>query len=261
MDAEILRYRSSLAYNREVFLIEHGAIVKAFGRIDDNFMELIELPQKLRDAKGKSHVSLIPFLLLLQRQSRAAFESFTVYQAYQGWGLLRPGVEALLIIGKFLDNPKSVGVWQNRMQDREGYRDFSGKKLRSVSLPASDKIQGVLSKINDDFVHANVEYFYRHLGVDSGDPGYARIWLDYFDRGESPEVNVLAFLHLLLVMQGSLTVLFAKLFARDVLLKERPDHFLQEFGQRIKSLASSSEEAVAILGNLGLVTRENLSVA
>ena len=73
MDAEILKYRSSLAYNREVFLIEHGAIVKAFSLIDGNFEELIEFPQTMRDAQGKSYPSMVPFLLLLQRQSRAAF--------------------------------------------------------------------------------------------------------------------------------------------------------------------------------------------
>ena len=76
MDDEVLRYRSALAYNREVFLIKHGAIVKAFSHVDQNFMELIEFPQKMRDAQGKSYVSMVPFLLLLQRQSRAAFESF-----------------------------------------------------------------------------------------------------------------------------------------------------------------------------------------
>jgi hypothetical protein len=61
MDDEVLRYRSALAYNREVFLIEHGAILKAFSHVDQNFMELIEFPQKMRDAQGKSYVSMVPF--------------------------------------------------------------------------------------------------------------------------------------------------------------------------------------------------------
>jgi hypothetical protein len=160
MDVGILEYRSRLAYNREIFLIEHGALVKAFGFIDENFMELIEFPRTMRDANKKSHVSLMPFLLLMQRQSRAAFESFAVYQAYQAWVLLRPGVEALLMVGKFLDDPKFADLWQNRKKDPDAYRKaVSGKKLRSVGLPASDKIQSVLSRINDDFVHANVDYY------------------------------------------------------------------------------------------------------
>jgi hypothetical protein len=262
MDAEILRYRSSLAYNREIFLIEHGSIFKEFSTIDENFVELAKFPQRMRDTQGESYASMVPFLLLLQRQSRAAFESFAVYQAYQAWVVLRPGVEALLMIGKFLDDPKLVGIWQDRREHPAAYRRaFSGKELRSVGLPASDKIQAVLSKINDDFVHANVDYFYRHLGMDAGDPVDATILLDYFDKAEFLEAHVLAFLHLLLVMQGSLSGLFAKLFGVDILLKAQTGPFLKEFGLRIKSLASRSEEAGAIFTNLGLVELEQISVS
>jgi hypothetical protein len=95
--------------------------------------------------------------------------------------------------------------------------------------------------------------------VDAGDPGYSRIWLDYFDSDESLEVNSLAFLHLLLVMQGSLAALFARLFGTDLELKARLDPFLNDFGQRIKSLASKSEGAQAVFTDLGLVSLENLN--
>jgi hypothetical protein len=261
MDSEILKYRSSLAYNREVFLIEHGAMMKAFDQIDQNFIELVEFPQKMRDVKGKSYPSLIPFLLLFQRQSRAAFESCAVFQAYQAWVLLRPGVEALLIVGKFIDDRKFVTIWQNRKQDPEAYRRaFSGRNLRSTHLASSDKFQKVLSRINDDFVHANVEYLSRHLGVNTADREYTTIGFDYFDRDESQEANVLALLHLVLIMQASLAALFAKLFGTDVMLKAGPERFLGDFGHKIASLASRSHEAKAIFGDLGLVTLENLSV-
>ena len=88
MDDEILRYRSTLAYNREVFLIEHSKFVKVFSVIDKNFENLIEPLRTLRDAAGKSHVSLIPFVLLLQRQCRVAFEALSAFQAYHAWLLL-----------------------------------------------------------------------------------------------------------------------------------------------------------------------------
>ena len=50
MNIEILRYRSTLAYNREVFLIEHSVFVKAFSEIDDNFANLIDHSVLLLDS-------------------------------------------------------------------------------------------------------------------------------------------------------------------------------------------------------------------
>jgi len=49
----ILDYRSVLAYNREVFLVEHGELIKAFSAIDANFSALIEAPGTIRDARGQ----------------------------------------------------------------------------------------------------------------------------------------------------------------------------------------------------------------
>ena len=101
--------------------------------------------------------------------------------------------------------------------------------------------------------HANIDYYRRHLGVEADGPGYTMIRLDFFDEEELSEANVLAFLHLLLVMQGSVAVLFAKLFETDVLLKAQVNQFLEEFGSRITTLALSSEEVKSIFSGLGLV--------
>src|ERR1700733_11616740 len=147
MEDTILHYRSALAYNREVFLIEHGELFKALSSIDDNFKVFLDALRTMRDPKGKSYVSLIPFALLIQRQSRAAFEALTAFQSYLAWVLLRPGIEALLIIGKWIDDPANAKIWQNRKEDRRGYQHaYSGKALTSSSLPSSDRIQRVLSK-------------------------------------------------------------------------------------------------------------------
>jgi len=134
MDDEILRYRSALAYNREVFLIEHGELIKVFSDVDSNFGSLIEPPRTLRDCSGHSYVSLIPFVSLLQRQSRAAFEAFAGYQSYQGWVLLRPGIEALLIIGKWTEDPANATIWKDRHQNRKAYQKvYQGKALSRSS--------------------------------------------------------------------------------------------------------------------------------
>jgi hypothetical protein len=82
VDNGILQYRSALSYNREVFLIEHSDKVKAFSAIDDVFLRLIEYPRTMRHVEGHSLVALVPFILLLQRQSRAAFEALSVFQSY-----------------------------------------------------------------------------------------------------------------------------------------------------------------------------------
>lgn len=256
---EILHYRSALTYNREIFLIEHGEFVKVFSAIDDNFSALIELPRTMRDANGMSYVSLIPFVFLLQRQSRSAFEAFATYQSYQAWVLLRPGIEALLIVGKWVDDPTNAKIWQNRQQDRKDYqKTYTGHALRSNSLPSSDRIQSVLSKVNDDFVHANPDYYSRHLEMSSGDPGYVNFWLGYFDEDVLQEAHVLAFLHLLLVMQEALGSLFARLFGTSVTLKARLSSFQLRFDARITDLASKSEDAAATFQQLGLVVPERL---
>ena len=254
VDNGILEYRSALAYNREVFLIERSEMMKAFSAIDEVFLKLIEYPRTMRDLDGASHVSLVPFILLLQRQSRAAFEALSVFQSYQAWVLLRPGIEAVLIVGKWVDDPSSAQIWKNRVQDRRAYqKEYTGKALRSRSLPDSDRIQGVLSKVNDDFVHANPDYYLRHLQMSAGDPGYVNFLLGYFDDDILQEAHLLAFLHLLLVLEKSLAALLVKLFGSQVSLDVPMAAFQAQFGGKIRNLASKSEDAAATLTHLGLV--------
>ena len=255
MEDGILRYRSALAYNREVFLIEHDELVKAFSSIDDNFNIFLDVLRTIRGPDRKSYVSLLPFVLLLQRQSRAAFEALTAFQPYLAWVLFRPGIEALLIIGKWVDDPANAKIWQNRKEDRRAYQSaYSGKALTSTSLPSSDRIQRVLSKVNDDFVHANPDYYSRHLKVGAGDQGYVNFWLDYFDDDVLQEAHAMAFLHLLLVIQDALASLLANVFAVPVTLISQLVPFRSKFATRMKGIAAKSEEAAAIIEQLGLIT-------
>jgi hypothetical protein len=255
VDNEILGYRSALDYNREVFLLEHGELVRIFSAVDINFGTLIEPLRTMRDANGHSYPSFIPFVAILQRQSRAAFEAFAAYQSYQGWVLLRPGIEAVLIIGKWTDNPANAKIWENREQKRKDYRKaYEGKALRSESLPSSDRIQDVLSKVNDDFVHANPDYYSRHLKFGADDPSYVSFRLEYFDEDDKLlQVHVLAFLNLLLVMQESLASLFSGLFNTPVALRTGSISLREQLGPRIKDLASKSAVAAPIFQQLGLL--------
>jgi hypothetical protein len=253
MEDAILRYRSALAYNREVFLIEHGEFVKALSSIDNNFNIFLDVLSTMRDRDRKSYVGLIPFVLLLQRQSRAAFEALTAFQSYLAWVLFRPGIEAVLIIGKWVDDPANAKIWQNRKEDWKGYQSaYSGKALTSASLPSSDRIRRVLAKVNDDFVHANPDYYSRHLKAGAGDPGYVNFWLDYFDDDLLQEAHAMAFLHLLIFMQDALASLLAKVFAVPVTLILPLVTFRSNFAKRMTGIAAKSEEAAAILHQLGL---------
>lgn len=252
MKVPFLEYRGALAYNRDVFSIEHGDLLKAFVAIDSNFPALVDPVRTCRDRNGKSHVSLIPFMLLLRRQAHTAFDVLSADQSYQAWLLLRPGIEAVLIIGKWVDDPENAKIWQNRDKDRSAYQKaYTGKGLRSTSLPDSVRIQAVLGAVNDRFVHANLDYYHRHLNVGAGDPGYVNVLLSYFEDDMLQLVNVLAFLHLLLVMQESLLTLFNQLFGIAESLPSPLGVFRNTYSEKIERLARENSEYRAVLTELG----------
>jgi hypothetical protein len=252
MKVPFLGYRSALVYNRDVFSIEHGDLLKAFLAADGNFPTLTELPRTRRDPQGNSHVSLVPLLLLLRRQAHSAFDILSADQSYQAWLLLRPGLEAALIIGKWTDDPKNSTIWQNREKDPGAYQKvYTGKALQSASLPGSDRIQAVLREINDRFVHANIDYYQRHLSFGVGDPGYVNILVNYFEEDLLQLANVFAFLHLLLVVQEALLALFNELFATQVGLPSSLGLFEETFKGRVTELARTKPEYGTVLTELG----------
>jgi len=233
--------------------MQHGEVVKAFVAIDGNFHTLLQLLGTKRDHNGKSYVSLIPFLFLLQRQARSAFEALSAFQSYQAWVLLRPGIEAALIIGKWVDDPHNAEVWKKRESDTQAYQKmYTGKGLRSKSLPDSELIQGVLRKINDGFVHANPDYYRRHLNIDQAHPDFLRMLFQYFDDDSLLLVNVFAFLHLLLVVQQALLSLFNKLFSGDAVLPSTVELFVRTYGDKIRNLTDSSEEHRRLMQDFGM---------
>jgi hypothetical protein len=252
MKVPFLEYRSALAYNRDVFLIEHSNLLKTFLTIDSNFPALLELPRTRRDHNGKSHVSLPPFVLLLQRQAYAAFDVLSADQSYHAWLLLRPGIEAALIIGKWVDDPENAKIWQNKDQDPGSFQKvYTGKALRSTSLPDSERIQAALRSINDRFVHANVDYYQRHLDIFDQDPGYVNVLINYFEDDTLQVVNVFAILNLLLVVQEALLALFNKLFGTEVALPYSPLDFRTAHGDRIENLAQEKSQYRKLLSDLG----------
>jgi hypothetical protein len=186
---DILEYRSALAFNREIFLLNFGAQFHAFRQIDENFVALTRPAEMKPGRDGRSSAGFLPPMLLLRRQANVAFDSLSSHQSYQAWVLLRPGLEASLMVGKWLDDPKTFEIWKRRLDEPRAYSDtFSGKNLRSKSLDRSRDLQSVLRRINDDFMHANPTYYRRHMDRVDGLSSDVTLLLQYFD--DAPDHGV-----------------------------------------------------------------------
>ena len=100
----ILEYRGTIEYNRDFFLLNRAWALHALSTTDSGFARLLELLRDRRGPEGKSRVSFIPFLLLMQRQARSSFERLSSFQSYEAWVLLRPCLESALILGKWTED-------------------------------------------------------------------------------------------------------------------------------------------------------------
>jgi hypothetical protein len=189
----------------------------------------------------------------MQRQARSSFERLSSLQSYEAWFLLRPCLESTLILGKWTDDVAFAKVWENRATDRDAFkREYSGKRLRSKALARSDQLQRVLSRINDDFMHANSEYYARHTTVDPVDENNVHIFVHYFDTELDNEAHTLALLHLLVVMQESVLALFTATFEALPLTNMGLSSFEQAYAQRARDLLKRSPQHEVVLQKLGL---------
>lgn len=251
--SDFLEFRAARSRNREVFLANYPDLIKSIPGLLHNFDTLVEVVGSRFADDGNSHVGLIPFLRLAQRQAQSALDSTTSFQAYEGWLLVRPAVEAVLILGKWLDDPRLAQVWNRRLEDPKAYAsEYQGIKLRSQSLPRSAAIQTVLKLINDCFAHPNPSYVLRHSSISPLDQKNALLTFGYFDEGDIAETGCIAMLHLLLVVQeeirSSLVAKFGELQQIDVGLTA----FEERLAVRIKELADISPEHSWTLRELGL---------
>jgi hypothetical protein len=242
-----------LSYNREIFLLNYADQFHAFHTIDRNFPVLDVGPQTRRDRHGKSYLGFLPPLMLIRRQANAAFYLLSCHLSSQAWVLLRPALEAALMVGKWADDPDSHAVWEQREQNPDlYYRTYTGKKLRSVSLDRSGDLQDVLRRINDDFIHANPAYYHRQLGAARDGQEHFSLWLNYVDEEDTLQPHLYAFLHLLFVLQESLWRLCAGLFGDVPPLPTTTNAFESYFSASVRDLALKNSVAVKTLDELGL---------
>ena len=245
-------FRAALQNNRDVF-------PKAFPWADANVLRLLHRADDVlhflrtaTDARGKSQFSMLPMMMLLQRQIIAAYELFSSFRSFQGWLLFRPGIEAILITGVWRDDRQTAEIWRDRQKHRKEYRKvYQGLGLESHSLPNSQRIRAVLSRLNDDFPHPNADYSRRHLGISPIDPENFLLTLDYFDDATVAEANLLAFLMASAVVIDSFAQMVARIFEASPIQAVAPE-IASELGPRCLKLIERDEAASDVLRRLGL---------
>ncbi len=187
--------------NRSGFEQNYVADLRSFEALNSKLNSTWERLGTTRDASGRSHVGLLHFANVLRRQTVLGFESIASYQSNLAWSNFRPGLEALLIIGKFVDDPTNARIWLNRASnqpaDRRAYQAaFSGQNLKSNSLSRSGDLRDVLTHLNDNYMHPNPAFTYHDATRSaSGNDVFLRIDLFDVDPGIH-EANLLAYLNL-----------------------------------------------------------------
>lgn len=170
MESKVLQYHSVLSLNREVFLLNYSKEFTLFENTDMKLFGIGEFLSKNRDTNQKSHISLIPFILIIGRQANNTFNLLSYFQSYDAWVLFRPALESLLIMGKLMDNPtlsdiwmRRKEIWRNRTVNREEYdlykSEFESDGLIPKSLTQGYQFRRLLTKLNDEYMHMNFEHY------------------------------------------------------------------------------------------------------
>ena len=131
----ITDYQSAKDANRKGFEQNYSADVQFFEAASTKLSSIWERLGTTRDKAGHSHAGLLHFANILRRHCVLGFENIATYQSYLMWSNFRAGLEALLIIGKFVDDPANAKIWLNRSSNhaaaKKAYSNtFSGRGLR-----------------------------------------------------------------------------------------------------------------------------------
>ncbi len=264
MKSELLNYNAILRLNRDIFLLNYGQEFQAFEDSDARLQKIAELISKKRNDQNESIVGLLPFLLIILRQARNAFNCLSRYQSYESWIVFRPALESALTIGKFLDNPANADlwrdrkqIWENRKKDKEKYerykKEFEKDDLIPNSLPQGKEFRQLLSRINDEFMHMNYDYFTRNLSVQG--MGAQSVFVKVSFTDDDPhehEACLLSFLHMYRLLIKSLGQAVASKYSREKdILTVEIENIERIWGPKIADLVqkkSSLKEFCQIFG-------------
>src|ERR1700739_1899623 len=107
---EFSNYYFRLTKNREVFERNFAPDIAAFEELLSRLREIWGRVGTVRGLSGTSHAGLLLFSNLLVRHLMFGFEHLSCYQSFLAWLTFRPGLEALLIIGKFVDDVANAKI-------------------------------------------------------------------------------------------------------------------------------------------------------
>ena len=222
-DSGYFQYRSILSQNRETYLVNNRDLIELFVGCDENFGRMMLLLSE-HDRNNKTQVTLVAFVMLMQRQAHVAFNHFSEYQSFQGWVVFRFAIEITLFIGMFIDDKKNFTIWQQKNEDQKKYmQTFQGKNFNPECLRDNGKLRHALKRMNDEYLHVNPNYFYRSIGLQNSTISpLIDLKADYIDDQYESHINSIAMIHLLAFAQETLWDAFLNNFY--------PNHPLKTLG-------------------------------
>lgn len=253
---DILRYRAAISENRETFLLNYKTEFAAFDQFDKMFPHFVAGLGSGPASQQTTGFQLIPFLPIMQRSARCAFDNLSAYQSCQAWIALRPFVEASLIMGKWIDDPQNATIWISRnagKNARKQYQDaYSGDSLRSQHLPGSDTIRQVLSRIGDEFLQTNLHYYTHAFTFSENNSRQNALRMDSMDDAGDHRAHVYAFLHLIWLAMHAVGRMFEGKYGAKPEFRVDLGKMEQEFAGTVVSIARQNEVHRTVLTQLGL---------
>lgn len=248
----VIDYRGVMSANREIFLLNFREEFFAFTDTYDRLNSISGVVSTTRARAGHSHVSHLSWLMIIGRQFLNSFECMSTSRSYDAWVLLRPALESALVMGKWIDDRINSDIWENRDNDKKSYMDtYEGKALLSKSLPDSSGVRSVLCRVNDDFMHSNPRYYFRHTKMNVNPHGVV-LGLLFTDDGVEHEAHLFAYLHFTRFLVHCIGRMFEAEFGDLPALKADLAGFQSRFKERVVRFAHDNPMSVPVLTEFGL---------
>ncbi len=239
-------YFATISRARHTFLLNFAADYRRFEELVNALHSCWAGLGKQRGADGRSHAGLLPFSNILSRHTVLGFQALLSYQSFLAWLSFRPGLEALLILGRLGDDPDNARIWRERNTNRDAYmKAFQGRALTPTSLKDGEVFRAVLTRLNDNFTHPNPDFVYR-------DQSYRdeKLIVQFLEvRPELHEAHVLAYLNLVDRITLASEDLVTRLLGEAQGGKRTP--YVTTEVERARRLAAAGDLARKILVELG----------
>ncbi|MGE5474951.1 MAG: hypothetical protein ACM3UU_12105 [Ignavibacteriales bacterium] len=270
MENSVLEFNAAMHYNRDIFLLNYSKELNLFEETNNMLWQLGEHISRQIDISGYTHTSIGVFILVILRQANNAFNLISTYQTYDAWVVFRPVIECVLLIGKFLDSPTNADLWMrrkeirlNRKKDKRTFDKYmlelEGNGLISESISMSGSYRQILTKINDEFMHFNFEYYFpKTYEVEEISP--LNLYISVSHTGDDffrHKAHLLSFLHLYRMIVVSLDEAFAKLYDVQSIVNVEMESVENTWKSEVEKLLRDKPELKDIIVSIGLWNMKN----